>query len=272
MIAQNTLKSQVSHNMAFLGEANLYSSFSGVQNTPFHSALHDLSSNTSVPDIYGSQRSQAPLTTATSVVGLQFKDGVVIAADVLGSYGSLARFRNCQRIMKVNDNIILGAGGDYADFQYLKNIIEQKILEEECLDDGFSLKPKSLHCWLTRVMYNRRSKFDPFWNNFIIAGLEYGQPFMGTVDKLGTAYIDPVIATGYGAYMATPLLRKALESKPDLNKEEAIEILTKAMQVLFYRDARSFPKYQIGIISTEGIEIRGPLTLESNWELAHMIG
>lgn len=45
-------------------------------------------------------------------------------------------------------------------------------LEEECLDDGFSLKPKSLHCWLTRVMYNRRSRFDPLWNNFIIAGLD----------------------------------------------------------------------------------------------------
>lgn len=49
-------------------------------------------------------------------------------------------------------------------------------LEEKCLDDGFSLKPKALHCWLTRVMYNRRSNFDPFWNNFVIAGLEDGKP------------------------------------------------------------------------------------------------
>lgn len=45
-------------------------------------------------------------------------------------------------------------------------------IDEECLDDGFSLKPKSLYCWLTRIMYNRRSKFDPFWNNFIVGGLE----------------------------------------------------------------------------------------------------
>ena len=66
------------------------------------------------------------MTSGTSVVGVQFKDGVVIAADILASYGSLARYRNCERIMKVNDNIILGAGGDYADFQYIKNLIEQK--------------------------------------------------------------------------------------------------------------------------------------------------
>lgn len=67
------------------------------------------------------------MTTGTSVVGVQFKDGVMIAADILASYGSLARYRNVKRVMKVNENIVLGAGGDYADFQYLENIIKQKM-------------------------------------------------------------------------------------------------------------------------------------------------
>lgn len=70
---------------------------------------------------------RAPITTGTSVIGIQFKDGVLIAADILGSYGSLARFRNLERVMKVNDNIILGAGGDYADYQCLKSSIERKM-------------------------------------------------------------------------------------------------------------------------------------------------
>ncbi|XP_071652488.1 proteasome subunit beta type-4-like isoform X1 [Temnothorax longispinosus] len=206
------------------------------------------------------------ITTGTSVIGIQFKDGIIIAADILGSYGSLARYRNLERLMKVNDNIILGTSGDYADFQCIKSYVERKILEEQCLDDGFSLKPKALHCWLTRVMYNRRSNFDPFLNNFIIAGLENGEPFLRTVDKLGTAYNDPVIATGYGAYMATPILRKAYEDNNQMNKEEAIELLYKVMQVLFYRDARSFPKYHLGIVTKEkGVEIQGPLTLDSFW-------
>jgi 20S proteasome subunit beta 7 len=61
------------------------------------------------------------------VLGIAFEGGVAIAADILCSYGSLARFRDCPRVMHVNDNIILGAGGDYADFQYLKDVIEQKM-------------------------------------------------------------------------------------------------------------------------------------------------
>ena len=70
---------------------------------------------------------RTPITTGTSVLGTTFDGGIVIAADILGSYGSLARFRECPRVLKVNDNIILGAGGDYADYQYLKDVIEQKV-------------------------------------------------------------------------------------------------------------------------------------------------
>lgn len=47
-----------------------------------------------------------------------------------------------------------------------------------------------------------------------------GEPFLGAVDKLGTAYEDAAIATGMGAYMATPLLRDALEKGP-LDEESA---------------------------------------------------
>lgn len=70
---------------------------------------------------------RTPITTTTSVLAIQFDGGVVMSADTLGSYGSLARFRNCPRILKVNKNILLGCSGDYADYQYLRDIIEQKM-------------------------------------------------------------------------------------------------------------------------------------------------
>lgn len=218
-----------------------------------------------------SQRSQAPVTTATSIIALTFDKGVIMAGDILGSYGSLARYRNCPRVMKVNDNIILGAGGDYGDFQYVKDLIDQKIIDEDCLDDGFKLKPKSLYCWLTRVMYNRRSKFDPFWNNFVVGGLEDGVPFLGTVDKLGTAFIDKTICTGFGAHLALPIMRSAIEANENMNEQEARNLIAKCMEVLYYRDARSYPKYQIAVLTTDGVNIEGPVEVAQNWSVAHMV-
>lgn len=94
------------------------------------------------------------MVTGTSVLGVKFNGGVIIAADMLGSYGSLARFRNISRLMKVthsaltwmaggagggrndalsvclsqvNNSTILGASGDYADYQYMKQVIEQMV-------------------------------------------------------------------------------------------------------------------------------------------------
>ncbi|KAK0175552.1 hypothetical protein PV327_009295 [Microctonus hyperodae] len=257
--------------MAVFGKNDMYSAGPFWHNGPAPGAFYNFPGRLMNTELSGVQRSQSPVTTGTSVVGIQFKDGVMIAADTLASYGSLARYRSVERILKVNSKIILGAGGDYADYQYIKNIIEQKTLEEQCLDDGFILKPKSLHCWLTRVLYNQRSKFDPLWNNFIIAGIENDKPFMGTVDKLGTAYIDPVIATGYGAYIATPLLRKAYDENNEMTEQEATDVLHKCMEVLFMRDARSFPRYQLGIITKEnGVEVRGPITNKGYWELANL--
>jgi 20S proteasome subunit beta 7 len=60
---------------------------------------------------------------------------------------------------------------------------------------------------------------------------------LGYVDLHGTTYEDNEIATGYGAYMARPLLRSAY--RDDLTKQEAEGILRKVMEVMYYRDCRA---------------------------------
>ena len=45
----------------------------------------------------------------------------------LGSYGSLARFREVSRLMSVRNNTVVGGSGDYADFQYIQSLLERKV-------------------------------------------------------------------------------------------------------------------------------------------------
>lgn len=118
-------------------------------------------------------------------------------------------------------------------------------IDEECADDGFTLKPKALHTWLTRVLYNKRSKFDPLWNTFLVAGMEDGEPYLGCVDKIGTAFRDSKIATGYGSHLALPIMRDALEKKPQMSRVEVRELLINCIRVLYYRDTRAFNKVHL---------------------------
>ena len=114
--------------------------------------------------------SQAPITTGTSVFSLKYKDGVIIATDTMGWYGSLAGFPDLKRVLAVNKTTIVGYTGNIADFQFLQEQIERKQREEDAIGGGITMKPKALHCWLIRVLYNRRSKFDPLWLTLVVGG------------------------------------------------------------------------------------------------------
>uniref|UniRef100_A0A224XUX8 Proteasome subunit beta n=1 Tax=Panstrongylus lignarius TaxID=156445 RepID=A0A224XUX8_9HEMI len=222
------------------------------------------------PDIY--KRTLSPNTTTTSVLGIKFNGGVAIAADIGGYYGKLARYKQLERIYKVNDSTIMCTSGDYADFQHIKDTVEQRIISEEILEDGFSLKAFSLYTWMTRLMYGRRSKFDPLWNSVVVAGFDEGEGFLGVVDLRGLAYEDNCVATGLGSHIALPALRNAVASSSgSFDKDMAHIALTKCMELLFYRDTCSLPKFQIATISDKGVEISPVIEVSGNWDVAAMV-
>lgn len=210
-----------------------------------------------------STRTTQPIVTGTSVLGIKYDGGVMIAADTLASYGSLARFRDVTRIIPVGKNTVIGVGGDYSDFQSLERIFEDLVDSDENLDDGGDRSPKEIHSFITRVMYNRRNKFDPLWNSLVVGGFNNGESFLGFVDLLGTSFTDETLATGYGSYIARPLLRKAY--RPDLTEAEARKVLEDSMRVLFYRDARALNRIQIASVGMGGITVSEPFSLATEW-------
>lgn len=60
-----------------------------------------------------------PYVTGTSVLGITYADGVLLASDTLGSYGSTKRYKSFSRVRKVNNTCALAAGGELSDFQYI---------------------------------------------------------------------------------------------------------------------------------------------------------
>ncbi|KWU46692.1 20S proteasome subunit beta 7, partial [Rhodotorula sp. JG-1b] len=221
----------------------------------------------------GVQRTQQPIVTGTSVLGLKFKDGVMLAADCLASYGSLARFKDIRRLYKVSESTMIGASGDMADFQQVKHMLQGLMTDEIITEDGHELSTSQIFEYLSNVMYARRNKFDPYWNALLVAGVENGEPFLAHVDLLGVTYSSPSIATGFGMHLAQPLLRKALDDLgPDgeksLSEDDARKILENAMRVLFYRDARSLNKFQIATVKADGVVIGEPQEAETSWSFA----
>lgn len=220
----------------------------------------------------GVQRTQQPIVTGTSVLAIKYKDGIMMAADNLASYGSLARFKDIERLHIVGDYTVIGAGGDMSDFQYLQHVLDDLMVEEFAAEDGHKLGPAEIYEYLSQIMYARRSKLNPLWNSLLVGGFKDGKSFLGYVDLLGTTYTASTLATGYGAYIAQPLLRKAVEGREKtLTEEEAREIIKESMKVLFYRDARSLNKFQIATITERGAVISESMAADTIWGFAEGI-
>ena len=83
-----------------------------------------------------STRTQDPIVTGAGIVACKFDNGsdclffivlsaslknglpgVLIASDTLGSYGTLARFKDVTRVGSYGSHTIVGAAGDLSDFQ-----------------------------------------------------------------------------------------------------------------------------------------------------------
>lgn len=161
-------------------------------------------------------------------------------------------------------NCIIGGGGEYSDFQFVNKFLEELTTEEFCQDDGSTLNAREVHSYLARVMYNRRCKVDPLYNQLVVAGMAEGNTFLGYVDLYGSCYTDNVIGTGYGTYMAVPLLRK--HWKENMSEAEAKDLLENAMRVLFYRECRTINKYRIAKVTAGGVEVSEPYSLSTKWE------
>ncbi|CAJ2654368.1 unnamed protein product [Trifolium pratense] len=135
--------------------------------------------------------------------------------------------------------------------------LDELILNDNMWDDGNSLGPKEVHKYLTRVMYNRRNKFNPLWNSLVLGGVKNGQKYLGTVNMIGINFEDDHIATGLGNHLARPILRD--EWHENLTFEEGVKLLEKCMRVLLYRDRSAVNKIRIVKMTDEGAAYHKPL-------------
>jgi 20S proteasome subunit beta 7 len=207
-----------------------------------------------------------PTVTGTSVVACKFKNGVIIACDTLGSYGSMARFKDLVRVIKCNATTLMAFGGEVSDFQYIEEYLREVQQEDGFHEDGLSQGPKDTLTSFARLLYQRRSKMNPLWNSLVVGGWdeEEKRPFLGTTDMIGTMYEEDVVATGLGMHLALPMLRAGW--RPDLTEAEARELVASAMKVLFYRDCNTINKITFALAKSDGtLNVEAPVALPTEW-------
>lgn len=115
----------------------------------------------------------SPIVTGTTVLAIKYNEGVMMAADTLASYGSLARYKDVRRIQKVGEHCLIGASGEMSDFQSLQEMLVNMHQEDVNSDDGYTKTPSEYFHYLRAIMYQRRNKFNPLWNQLLLGMMQW---------------------------------------------------------------------------------------------------
>jgi 20S proteasome subunit beta 7 len=188
-----------------------------------------------------------------------------MCSDTQASYGSLARYKTIPRIAFVGSHTLVGASGEYSDFQEMVRLLRQKQTEDFIQHDNVSLGAAQYAHYLAAIMYDKRNRMNPFFNTALVAGFEGESPYLAYIDMYGTLVKGNYHATSFGMHMGKPILVN--EWREDLTEAQAKQILEKVMRVGWYRDCRASNRIQFAKVTRAGVEIEEPYVLASEWNL-----
>jgi 20S proteasome subunit beta 7 len=145
----------------------------------------------------------SPVNVGTSVIGIKYKDGVLLAADTGVAYGSMRHSKHQQRIYQISHDTAVATSGEMSDFQEFIKILREKSEGDIIENDGaLFLKPRDYFNYISRINYQRRMKMNPLWTGNILAGVrqDNGEAFLGMVDLYGTKIEGNFLLTGLSAH------------------------------------------------------------------------
>jgi len=198
-----------------------------------------------------------PIYVGSSVIGMKFKDGVIIACDTRLNYGSIAKFQNIDdRVQRINANTMLASSGEYSDFQEVVRFLKETALND-VLDKRSYLGPDELTNYLSSMHYYRRNKMNPYWNYTVTGGLSWdGKPVLYGVDQYGTLLKSDYMLVGMAIYFCNSIIEPEYPLNfEELSQDAAMNILRKCFKVLFYRDTRAGNRIKFSVMKNQNGEV-----------------
>lgn len=212
-----------------------------------------------------------PVYVGGSVIGMKFRDGIIIASDTRVNYGSLAKLLNIQdRVQQITNSTLISSTGEYSDFQEVVRLLKEKSQEDQLSQRSY-LGPDELANYLSSMHYYRRNKMNPFWNHTIIGGIDSSnKATLYSIDQFGTILKGDYLLVGMAQYFCHAILHPQFPADvANLTKEQSIVLIEDCFRTLFYRDTRAGNQIKFGILLNAAGEVKYEeivKELKSEWD------
>ncbi|CDW75801.1 proteasome subunit beta type [Stylonychia lemnae] len=194
---------------------------------------------------------QAPKTmkTGTTICGVLFKDGVVLAADTRATGGSIVGDKNCEKIHNLAPNIFCCGAGTAADCDHVTEMIKRQ-LELHRLNTHSENRVQMAALKLVAHAFKYGGQIG---THLIVGGVDVKGPQLIECSNDGNMYSMPYHTTGSGSLAAMAIMETRY--KENMTREEAVNLCIAAIEAGIYHDLGSGSNVDVCVITRNKYEM-----------------
>lgn len=161
--------------------------------------------------------------TGTTIAGLIFKDGVVLAADTRATAGNIVAQKNCEKIHYISPNIYCCGAGTAADTENVTEMISSQLTLMR-LNTGTESRVVTAMTRLKHYLFRYMGYVSAA---LVLGGVDCTGPHLHTVWPHGSTSTLPYVTMGSGSLAAMAVFEK--DYKKDMSMEEGMKLAQKAI-------------------------------------------
>ncbi len=185
----------------------------------------------------------------TTTVGIACKEGVVFVTDKRATMGSLIAHKEVKKIFQIDDHLGMTVAGAVSDAQTLARWLQSEAKLYK-IRKGEEMSVKGLATLMGNILHSMR--YYPMLLQLIVGGFDKDGAGLYSVDLMGSAIEDKIIATGSGSPMAYGVLEDGY--KKDLTIDAGLDLAVRAVKSALGRDAMSGNGMDVVKITKDGYE------------------
>ncbi len=211
-----------------------------------------LKRNENIMRTLGGQSSALPKAwkTGTTIVGILYKDGVVLGADTRATGGSEVVDKNCEKIHYLAPNIYCCGAGTAADTEKTTELIASN-LELLRLSSGTNSRVITALTLIKRLLYKYQGHVSAA---LILGGVDINGPHLYSVHPHGSTQRLPYTTMGSGSLAAMAVFESRYVE--DMNEADAITLVRDSIRAGIFNDLGSGSNVDVTVIRRDGTTSR----------------
>jgi proteasome beta subunit len=194
------------------------------------------------------------LKTGTTTVGIVCKDGVVLAADMRATAGTMIVDKRALKVHVLSDDFAVTWAGTVSEAQLLTKLAKAELKLKEVRTNKRPIAKEAANL-IAGLLYStiRRPSMLPGVAHFLLAGKDvYGTHLYDLFPDGSITLIDDFISSGSGSVFAYGVLETHF--KKDMTTDEGVKLALLAVNTALKRDSASGNGINVLVVNKDEIK------------------